>query len=242
MVRCVVYHNDEPIKTYEIDDEIITIGRLPENTISIANMGISRRHARIERFADGSYVVTDLNSLNGTFVNNKKAKKATVASGDNISIGKFMVTFQVFENDEYAEAAAQQAIPADEPPPADETPPPARQSSVSDTKSTPRADLAPQTTEHTGAVLIETNKHVVHRIDKPVLTIGTSEEDDIFVSGFLIGDGHVVIERKEDGVWIGGQKLMGRFKVNGKKVSSHRLEHKDRIEIGNSTFRFMENG
>jgi pSer/pThr/pTyr-binding forkhead associated (FHA) protein len=34
---------------------------------------------------------------------------------------------------------------------------------------------------------------------------------------------------------------MGKFKVNGQKVKVHHLSHKDRIEIGNSTFRYMEN-
>jgi len=37
-------------------------------------------------------------------------------------------------------------------------------------------------------------------------------------------------------------EAFGQFKVNGRKTKSHKLEHKDRIEIGSSTFRFMENG
>lgn len=243
MVRCVVYHNDEPIKTYELEDEVITVGRLPENTISIANMGISRRHARIERAPDGSYAVMDLNSLNGTYVNSRKVKKAAVADGDQVSIGKFMLFFQIFET-RHASAEA----PAEEPqyeaeavtPP--EAPATATATSDPDTKTTPGSEVTRHAAPHSGAVLIETNKHVVYKLDKPILTIGNSEEDDIFVNGFMIGDGHVVVEKKDDGTWIGAQKIMGRFKVNGKKVGSHRLEHKDRIEIGNSTFRFMENG
>ncbi|MBD3317181.1 MAG: FHA domain-containing protein [Chitinivibrionales bacterium] len=244
MVRCVVYHNDEPIKTYELNEEIITIGRLPENTISIANMGISRRHARIERMTDGTYAVTDLNSLNGTYVNNTKAKKTTINDGDHITMGKFVVRFQVFETEEYT------------PPSSDPVPEANGESKhaeisaanatatadIPDTRKTPKRDIESQRSATGGAVLIETSMHVVYKIDKPMLTIGASEEDDIFVNGFLIGEGHAVIEKKDGGVWIGAQRVMGRFRVNGKKVNYHRLEHKDRIEIGNSTFRFMENG
>ena len=70
----------------------------------------------------------------------------------------------------------------------------------------------------------------------------SSEKDDIFVDGFLITDGHVLIEKDDEDTWIHANKLMGRFKINGKKVNKHKLKHKDRIEIGSSTFRYMENG
>jgi hypothetical protein len=36
--------------------------------------------------------------------------------------------------------------------------------------------------------------------------------------------------------------MMAKIKVNGKSVRTHRMEHRDRIEIGSNTFRFMENG
>jgi pSer/pThr/pTyr-binding forkhead associated (FHA) protein len=91
-------------------------------------------------------------------------------------------------------------------------------------------------------VLIETNKHVVYKLDKTFITLGASENDDIFVSGFLVGEGHVEIERKENELWIRSQKFMGKFRVNGRKEKNHLLRHKDRIEIGSSLFRYMENG
>ena len=40
------------------------------------------------------------------------------------------------------------------------------------------------------------------------MTMGSSESDDVFVSGFLIGDGHVVLEKRDDGVWIKATKLI----------------------------------
>ena len=91
------------------------------------------------------------------------------------------------------------------------------------------------------AVLIEINKHVIYKLDKPLTTLGDSENDDIFVSGFLVDEGHVVIERTDGELWIRSQKLLGQFKVNGRKTKNRKLQHKDRIEIGTSTFRYMEN-
>ncbi|MFP4416333.1 MAG: FHA domain-containing protein [Fibrobacterota bacterium] len=233
MLRFIVYHNDQPIKTYEVDDPVITIGRLPENTISIANMGVSRRHVRIERDANSNYVLSDLNSLNGTFVNDKKLKRATLNQGDRIGIGKYIITCEYLNHQPAAADYIQQNQNFTSPP--IEQPPQGYQDKQ--TVSQPAiSSLA------ASAVMIETGKHVVYKIDKPLLSIGSSDEDDIFVSGFMIGENHLFIEQKDDGFWIHSKKKMAKFKVNGKKTNKHKLEHKDRLEIGNSTFRFMENG
>jgi pSer/pThr/pTyr-binding forkhead associated (FHA) protein len=82
----------------------------------------------------------------------------------------------------------------------------------------------------------------VYKIDKQLVTLGASENDDIFVSGFMVGEGHIEIEKNDGELFIRSQKFMGKFKVNGKKKKGHVLRHKDRIEIGTSVFRYMENG
>jgi pSer/pThr/pTyr-binding forkhead associated (FHA) protein len=41
MAKFMVFYEGKPLNTYIIDEPVITIGRLPENTISIANMGVS---------------------------------------------------------------------------------------------------------------------------------------------------------------------------------------------------------
>ncbi len=234
MLRFIVYHNDQPIKTYEVDDPVITIGRLPENTISIANMGISRRHVRIERDANSNYVLSDLNSLNGTFINDRKVKRATLNPGDRIGIGKYVITCESLTQDSDSTDRIIHHTNGYSSPEAEELP---FEYHNSRTVTQPAVS-----TTAASAVLIETGKHVVYKIDKPLLSIGNSDEDDIFVSGFLIGDNYLFIEQKDDGFWMHSKKKMTKFKVNGKKTNRHKLEHKDRIEIGNCTFRFMENG
>jgi pSer/pThr/pTyr-binding forkhead associated (FHA) protein len=257
MLRFIVYHNDELIKTYEIEDCPVSIGRLPENDVSIANMGISRRHVRIERDTNRNFILSDLNSLNGTFVNNKKVKKTPIVSGDQIMIGKYTILFQDLAP--YEAAAEQTAAPAQPAQAAQQVAAPAAvavqsaapvqqvippQPAPEASQPAPQQDPDEPPLHHLppGSVLIETSKHVVYRLDKSVMTIGNSEDDDIFASGFMIGESHVFLEKKEDGFHITAKKMIGRIKVNGKKASDHHLEHKDRIEIGNSTFRYMENG
>lgn len=239
MVHLTVFHNDEPIKTYEIDKHVINIGRLPENDIPIASISISRRHVRIEQDASGHYILSDLNSLNGTFVNNKKVKEIGLSDGDKITLGKYSILLEL--STESPEPAVS-APPMEEEPPAPESNPVSINEEEIEIIEVPQDQKTGSENESAAGILIETNKHVVYKLDKPAMTIGSSEKDDIFVDGFLITDGHVLIETDDSGTWIHANKLMGRFKINGKKESKHHLKHKDRIEIGSSTFRYMENG
>ncbi len=75
------------------------IGRDENCNISLPNDGlVSRRHAMIE-FSQGEYVIKDLSSLNGTFVNNRplqKGEKRILIPGDVILIGKTEITVSDF--------------------------------------------------------------------------------------------------------------------------------------------------
>jgi pSer/pThr/pTyr-binding forkhead associated (FHA) protein len=258
MAKFVVFYNNELLKTYELDEPVISIGRLPENTISIANMGVSRRHVKIEEDADRSYILSDLNSLNGTFVNGKKVKKTQLHSGDKIAIGKYSILYEEVsgnrsyvvekekKNDEPVKPEAREYLGSSDFSYVHRTTEPRmRAVPEKNTNNTMQpVDILPE--EHlqqpSTSVLIETNKHVVYKIDKKYMTMGSSDDDDIFISGFMIGPGHVTIDVQSDGIFINSTKIMGKFKINGKPKRSHLLQHKDRIEVGSSTFRFMENG
>jgi sulfite reductase (NADPH) flavoprotein alpha-component len=75
----VVYTSDLPV----------TFGRSPTiNTIVIQDKTISRQHARLE-LEDAHLVVSDLNSANGTFVNNERIQRTALKSGDLVRIGAY---------------------------------------------------------------------------------------------------------------------------------------------------------
>jgi hypothetical protein len=68
------------------------IGRSPDCEIFLDDVTVSRNHAvLIER--NGTYVVEDQGSLNGTFVNRKRIESATLHEGDEVQIGKYRMTF-----------------------------------------------------------------------------------------------------------------------------------------------------
>ncbi len=70
----------------------VTIGRLPDNTIVIDNSAVSSRHLRIAREGP-QFVVEDLESTNGTFVNGEKVAKRALRHGDTILVGKHKIFF-----------------------------------------------------------------------------------------------------------------------------------------------------
>jgi predicted component of type VI protein secretion system len=80
-----------PGATFPLEGEQITIGRDPANTVSINDAEVSRRHARLT-FQGGKYVLEDLGSTNGTFVNGQRlAGPHVLKAGDVVSLGEQIV-------------------------------------------------------------------------------------------------------------------------------------------------------
>jgi hypothetical protein len=81
-------------RAYPLDRPEVTLGRLPESDIVLADAGASRQHARIHR-ADGGFVLTDLGSTNGTLVNDEPVRERALEDGDRITIGESVLEFRV---------------------------------------------------------------------------------------------------------------------------------------------------
>lgn len=76
-------------------DSEYTIGRAPSNAISIADGSVSSHHARIVRTPEG-FILEDLQSRNGTFINGEKVtEKRALSDGDLIRLGKVIMTFNL---------------------------------------------------------------------------------------------------------------------------------------------------
>jgi hypothetical protein len=75
-----------------LDKPSTTAGRHPESDIFLDDVTVSRRHAAFEREGD-EFVVRDVGSLNGTYLNRERIDEAALASGDEVQIGKFRLVF-----------------------------------------------------------------------------------------------------------------------------------------------------
>ena len=75
-----------------LDRAATSVGRHPNSDIFLDDVTASRRHAEFRR-ENGQFVVVDIGSLNGTFVNRKPVQSSVLANGDEIQIGKFRLVF-----------------------------------------------------------------------------------------------------------------------------------------------------
>ncbi|MCZ7644665.1 MAG: FHA domain-containing protein [Planctomycetota bacterium] len=86
---------------HDLTEEKVVVGREPTCGIPIDNLGISRQHCAFA-LKGGAYVVQDLGSANGTFVNGKRIVEHYLNDGDEVVIGKYILRFK---NEEQAKAA-----------------------------------------------------------------------------------------------------------------------------------------
>jgi len=80
-------------ETFDIGTETITMGRHPSNTVVLKDESASAYHAEISKEPIG-YVVVDLGSTNGTFVNGEKIVKTPLSSGKSMKIGQTVMVFK----------------------------------------------------------------------------------------------------------------------------------------------------
>jgi len=92
MAKLILTQNDQVLKEYPLNKECITVGRRPENDIQIDNLAISGQHCQIINILNDSFI-EDLNSTNGTVVNNRSIKKHALANGDVIKLGDHQLKY-----------------------------------------------------------------------------------------------------------------------------------------------------
>jgi ribosomal protein L40E len=75
-----------------LDSDLTLVGRHPDSDIFLDDVTVSRRHAEFYRQA-GRFVVRDVGSLNGTYVNRERIEETDLHEGDEVQVGKFRLVF-----------------------------------------------------------------------------------------------------------------------------------------------------
>jgi pSer/pThr/pTyr-binding forkhead associated (FHA) protein len=92
MSRLIILARHGSVRQVNIQGPVTTIGRDPECDAQIDSLGVSRRHATIHWTGD-RFVLTDLASFNGTFVNNERIWAHALQNGDAITMGECQLRF-----------------------------------------------------------------------------------------------------------------------------------------------------
>ncbi|MFM8265566.1 MAG: FHA domain-containing protein [Acidimicrobiia bacterium] len=87
-VMLVVRQGPEIGTRYTLHGDSVSVGRVPENDIQLDDFTVSRQHALLVR-ENQDWILRDLGSLNGTYVNNERVDECIVRHGDALQIGRF---------------------------------------------------------------------------------------------------------------------------------------------------------
>ena len=93
-----------------LDADVTNAGRHPESDIFLDDVTVSRRHAEFVRSGD-SFVVRDVGSLNGTYVNRQRIDEAPLSGGDEVQIGKYRLVFFASQHDTAAASSGNGGAP-----------------------------------------------------------------------------------------------------------------------------------
>jgi len=238
MARLLLKFEMEVVKEVPLSSRPVTIGRAPDNDIPIDNLAVSNYHARVYSEA-GRLVIEDLDSLNGTFVNDMRVERATLKDGDLISVGKHHIL---------VDQGHDTALPLDA---FHKAPvPKVQETMVLDTKQQrdllqqvaamgERSQIAP------GRVRVPTLVVLSGRTDRKeyVLTdrltvIGKSSLATIKLRGWFAPEMAAQIHKHDDGYFLGRGDRIPR--INGEPISRPaRLNDGDLIEVGRVRLNFL---
>ncbi|MBP6629273.1 MAG: sigma 54-dependent Fis family transcriptional regulator [Kofleriaceae bacterium] len=94
--RCTLSTVDEPVSTWTFEGEEVRIGSMEDNELVIRDDTVSRYHCKIVQEESG-YVLVDLRSTNGTFVNKVRVREAFLKPGCTIGVGQSQLRFNALE-------------------------------------------------------------------------------------------------------------------------------------------------
>lgn len=92
MAKLILSFDGDVVKEYQLDKEVLTIGRKSENDIHLDNLAVSSNHAKVLTILNDSFI-EDLGSTNGTFVGDHKVSKHGLQNGESITIGKHQLKY-----------------------------------------------------------------------------------------------------------------------------------------------------
>lgn len=96
--QLIVYSPDGNRRKFELGTKkIIRIGKKTDNDIVVNDKTVSRYHVEIHHNDDNSYLLKDLNSTNGTTINDMKVREAYLSQGDQVEIGETKIEFQTYD-------------------------------------------------------------------------------------------------------------------------------------------------
>ncbi len=247
---------NKSVETYQLQKgESLTIGRRDDNDVVIDDPSVSGHHAKIDALGD-RWVLIDLKSKNGSFVNEQLVDSHWLKDGDVIAIGGHSLVLDFAENellptmqkDDFDEtqvmsSTAHHRMMAKSKP----------NKSISAVKfwdkshsggsvrgiEPPPIKRKSKTQEASGALSFLDGGYGQVKLTRKITTIGKDPTSDIVVKGMLVDPTTATIRREPDGCYLNYISGLTKPKVNEKPVTeSILLKDSDIIEVGSVRLQF----
>ncbi len=259
MPNLILKLKNETIGDYPLQKGIsLTIGRRKKNNLVIEDRAVSGHHAKIDSVGDG-FVLLDLQSKNGSFVNEQLINSHWLKDGDTINIGEHSLVFNNSEGDNLSEENMDEL----------------EETMVLDTnqyrnrmrKSNPTRSIinvagfwnkdrnqnrkedqqisipmGPTNVKKAlvGALIYLKGGQGEVNLGQKFTTIGKHPTSNIVIKGMFMGQTAVTISKLPDGFHLSYVSGMTKPRVNDKIIKqSIKLQNEDIIEIGSIKLQFM---
>lgn len=236
MAKIIVKLNNKIVQEHEVDGTI-SIGR-ERGEIVLKNPAVSAKHARV-RMEQNDFILEDLKSTNGTFINKGRISTQKLRHGDVIGIGKFELEFinqaeAAIGSDPFASDEGGMTVMINTDELMKKAPPKSTEKPKQAEKSEARLVRVPKSAADSGRLLL-------HKLKKETTLMGSGNNVDIRVKGFTVAKVAAAIRRSDDGYYISFMGGLSKLKVNGVKVDREiKLKPRDRVELGSYTFEFFD--
>ncbi len=216
-----------PSKEFELTKSETVIGREESADLTIPSQAVSRRHARLLREGDG-YVVEDLGSSNGTFVNGQKLTgRRTLKSGDQIRLGRAVtMVYEAPKVEEVPDESAKTAFRPKSPVASSSMQTMIGQEPIVGSK----VDAGPSQL----IVTIAGQTPQTHTLTSQSLTLGRQEGNDIVIPSQLVSRNHARLEKVSGGYKLTmSSEAKNPILFEGRELEGSRvLRHGDIFRIG----------
>jgi pSer/pThr/pTyr-binding forkhead associated (FHA) protein len=237
MARLILSFDGRELRDLPVGTRGMVIGRSPDNDVMIDNLAVSNHHARIT-WVEEQLFVEDLQSLNGTFVNDMRIERSVLQHGDSIKIGKHALLVDTA----YITAVAPDAGNKPVAPKVDET-------VVLDTKHArdmfqqaaamgERAQVSPNRKRVPSLVVLKgKTDRAEYQLTNKLTVIGKSKMATVQLRGWFTPNVAAQITNRDDGFYIGSGAHTPI--VNGAMISGQKkLSEGDAVEVGKVHFQF----
>jgi pSer/pThr/pTyr-binding forkhead associated (FHA) protein len=235
MPNLTLNFKDTTLEDYRLQKgHSLTIGRLKNNDVTIENLAVSGHHAKIDSVADG-FVLIDLQSKNGSFVNEQLINSHWLKNGDVISIGKHSLVFSYSEDEVMPDEGSDEmeetmAIDTSQ----------YRNMMKKSNSKVPKPLTKGNNNNIVGVLTYLAGGNGKIKLSGKITKLGKHRTSDIVVKGLFVGRTSVTISRRPDGFYLSYVGGLSKPKLNKKAVKqSAILNDLDIIDIGSTKLQFF---